>query len=89
MFGSISGYIGIYRFDNNTLKYIESTFEEIIRAVCLYFIQLHLNGNKAFGAIGDREGLLLDCDTFKYELKRIDRNHNNTICSYSMSFLNN
>ena len=37
IFGSISGYIGYYQFASNMLKYIENTFEELIRAVLSLF----------------------------------------------------
>lgn len=54
IFGSISGYIGYYQFASNTLKYIENTFEELIRAVSLPPTQIYIDRGRAFGVIGDR-----------------------------------
>ena len=52
--GSISGYIGYYNIEKNTLKYLNDTFDELVRDI--YF---HPD-NTAIAVIGDVQYLKIN-----------------------------
>lgn len=53
IFGSISGYVGFFIYENLELKYIADVFDEIIRGI-------YIDNLKTYIIVGDVQGLIMD-----------------------------
>ncbi|CAD8125935.1 unnamed protein product [Paramecium sonneborni] len=79
IFGSISGYIGQYLYNQNELRYIPDVLEEIIRGVTIE------QQDRVYIVVGDVYGYIFDYQMRGSHQWKFERTHSPPLCSSTLS----